>query len=167
MSASNAFPSSTNSPTLSESTVSALDNPCKSPACTAGRDGFLKTSTGFALTVLLPTPFLPMPFIFAAAFFKTSLFFGAAFFLDTFFVTFFLAGFLLLAAVFLSAVFLSFVCFFLVFLLVIRAVYHRQTRAHKTKPHAYTLVQKFTEKFDALQGVKRVGCVLIWMVRKG
>jgi hypothetical protein len=46
-------------------------------------------------------------------------------------VTFFLTGFLLLATVL-----LGFVCFFLVFLLAIRAVYHRQMRAHKTEQHA-------------------------------
>src|SRR5713101_1713193 len=132
MSASNAFPSSTNSPTLSESTVSALDNPCKSPDCTADRDGFLKAFTGFAPCVFLPMAFLPMAFVFTTAFFRASFFFGAEFFLTSFFPTFFLTGFLLLAAVFLSAVFFSLVCFFLVFFLGIRAVYHRQMRAHKT-----------------------------------
>jgi hypothetical protein len=48
-----------------------------------------------------------------------------------------LTGFRLLAAVFLSAVFLSLACFFLVFFLAIRAVYHRQMRAHKSELRAY------------------------------
>src|SRR6266568_2254225 len=105
-SASNAFPSSSNSSTLSESALWTLDNPCKSPDCSPDRALSPSSANAIASTLWLfprtcflsapavfpPVVFLPPIFVF------TSAFFGAAFF---------------------------FVCFFLVFFLVaIRAVYH-------------------------------------------
>jgi hypothetical protein len=78
-------------------------------------------------------------------------------------VTFFLTG-----LAFRAVVFLSFVCFFLVFFLGIRAVYHRQMRAHKIEPPLNLILRSNqatpncrvsggcrSEKFEALRGEKK------------
>src|SRR6267154_1087346 len=142
-SASNAFPSSSNSSTLSESAPWTLDNPCKSPDCSPGRAPspsspnatvstlwcFPRTCSLSAPSVSSPVAFLPPASVLSFAFF------GAAFFFANFFlgVTLFLASLCLIAiligANFLPAVLFDFACFFLVFFLfimvAIRAVYHR------------------------------------------
>src|SRR6266851_3655996 len=125
-SASNAFPSSSNSSTLPESAASRLDNPCKSPDCPlergpspSGANATVSTvwlfpRTGFlAARAVLPTGFFLAPaFVFAPAFFE------AAFF-ASFALSAFLIGFTFLRVVLL-------VCFFLVFFLAaIGEVYHR------------------------------------------
>jgi len=78
--ASNAFPSCSNSSTLSESTLSTLDNPCRSPDCspedwgTAGEPG--RRSTFRRLLIILsafPLAALAPAFFFAAGFFRTAL----------------------------------------------------------------------------------------------
>src|SRR5712664_1004307 len=102
-SASNAFPSSSNSSTLSESAPSTLDNPCKSPDCSpecgpspSSPNATVSTLWLFSLTCFLRSTavfrlvvFLPRAFVF------TSAFFGAAFFSANFFlgVTLILVGF--------------------------------------------------------------------------
>src|SRR5713226_565651 len=137
-SASNAFPSSSNSSTLSESAASRLDNPCKSPDCPlergpnpSGANATVSTvglfpRTGFlaARAVFRTAVFLAPAFVFAPAFF------GAAFF-ASFALSAFLTGFTFLPAVLL-------VCFFLVFFLAtIGAVYHRSAYgAPNTQPHS-------------------------------
>src|SRR5437016_7721857 len=82
-SASNAFPSSSNSSTLSESAPSTPDNPCKSPDCwperVPGPSGenatvstlwlFSRTRFLSAFTVFPPIVFLPTAFVFTAALF--------------------------------------------------------------------------------------------------
>src|SRR6266849_2235191 len=139
-SASNAFPSSSNSSTLSESAPWALDNPCKSPDCSPDRapspssaNATVSTLWLFPRTCFLSSPAVFPPVVFLPpAFVFTSAFFGAAFFFANFFlgVTLFLASFFstafFIGATFLPAVLFDFVCFFLVFFLVAtRAVYHR------------------------------------------
>src|SRR5712692_1633750 len=130
-SASNAFPSSSNSSTLSESALWTLDNPCKSPDCSPDRapspssaNATVPTLWLFPRTCLLSAPAVFPPVVFLPPIFVfTSAFFGAAFFFANFFlgVTLFLIG-----TTFLPAVLFDFVCFFLAFFLVaIRAVYHR------------------------------------------
>src|SRR5229473_5316520 len=130
-SASNAFPSSSNSSTLSESAPWMLDNPCKSPDCSPDRapspssaNATVSTLWLFPRTCLLSAPAVFPPVVFLPPIFVfTSAFFGAAFFFANFFlgVTLFLIG-----TTFLPAVLFDFVCFFLAFFLVaIRAVYHR------------------------------------------
>src|SRR5436190_3484613 len=127
-SASNVFPSSSNSSTLSESAPWTLDNPCKSPACSPDRAIapssanasvstlrlFLRTCSLTPATVLSTAVFLAPTFVFA------SIFFGAAFF----FTMVFLEG--TLFDFFIGATLLPAGCLFLVFSLVaIHAVYHR------------------------------------------
>src|SRR5207253_299241 len=89
--------------------------------------------------VFPPAVFLAKAFVFTAAFFNAGvlvkLFFGAAFFLASFFLTIFLTGF-----PFFAADLFSFVCFFLVFLLGIRAVYHRHIPALKAAAICICLV---------------------------
>jgi hypothetical protein len=110
-SASNAFPSSINSDTLSESAPSMLDNPCKSPDCPplalrpSGANAsvstlwlFLRTRVRSAAGVFAPVVFLPRAFVFTTAFFKVgfffaNFFFGAPLFLASFFLTVFFIGF--------------------------------------------------------------------------
>src|SRR5258706_2573999 len=137
-SASNAFPSSINSATLSESAPSMLDNPCKSPDCppdlslsASGANAsvstlwlFPRTRVLSAVGVLAPVVFWPRAFVFTAAFFKagfffTNFFFGAPLFLARFFLTVFFNGFPFFPALF------RFVSFLLVLFLAIGAVYHR------------------------------------------
>src|ERR1035441_9860680 len=111
-SASNAFPSSINSATLSESAPSMLDNPCESPDCpplalsASGANAsvstlwlFLRTRVRSAAGVFAPAVvFLPRAFVFTAAFFKVGFFFanfflGVPLFLASFFLTVFFIGF--------------------------------------------------------------------------
>src|SRR6266851_5355929 len=131
-SASNAFPCSSNSSTLSESAPWTLDNPCKSPDCSPARTPSLSNGNDTVSTLWLfprtcslsaplvfpPVVLLPPTFVFASAFF------GAAFFFASFFlgVTLFFASFFL-TAFFIGATFLPVVLFdssysFLVFFLV-------------------------------------------------
>src|SRR5436853_3612854 len=143
-SASNAFPSSSNSSPLSESAPSTLDNPCKSPDCSPDRapspssaNATVSTLCFFPRTCSLSAPAVSPPVVFLPpAFVLTFAFFGAAFFFANFFlgVTLFLASLCLIAifigANFLPAVLFDFACFFLVFFLVaIRAVYHRSYKS--------------------------------------
>src|SRR5258708_5404071 len=131
-SASNAFPCSSNSSTLSESAPWTLDNPCKSPDCSPARTPSLSNGNDTVSTLwLLPrTCSLSAPAVFTCAFF------GAAFVFANFFlgVTLLLNSFLLIAffigATSFPRLLCEFVCFFLAFSLVaIRAVYHPgQTR---------------------------------------
>ena len=93
-SASNAFPSSINSATLSESAPSMLDNPCKSPDCppdlslsASGANAsvstlwlFPRTRVLSAVGVLAPAVCWPRAFVFTAAFFKAGFFFANFFF---------------------------------------------------------------------------------------
>src|ERR1019366_6163165 len=146
-SASNAFPSSVNSATLSESAPSMLDNPCKSPDCppdlslsASGTNASVSTLRLFprtrvlsAVGVLAPVVFWPRVFVFTAAFFKpgfffANFFFGVSLFLASFFLTVFFSGF-----PFFPADPFGFVRFLLVLFLTIRAVYHRHMRAHETE----------------------------------
>jgi len=123
-SASNAFPSSINSATLSESAPSMLDNPCKSPDCppdlsisASGANAsvstlwlFRRTRVLSAVGVLAPVVFWPRAFVFTAAFFKAGFFFANFFFgvplflLARFFLTVFFSGFLRLRALLISFV---------------------------------------------------------------
>src|SRR5882724_2171083 len=127
-SASNVFPSSSNSSTLSESAPWTLDNPCKSPdwspdRATAPSSANASVST---LRLFLRTCFLTAAAFLAPTFFFASTFFGAAFFFGMFFLggTLFSAR-LILTAFFIGAT-LPAICLFFVFSLVaIRAVYHR------------------------------------------
>src|SRR6266851_8022177 len=138
-SASNAFPSSINSATLSESAPSMLDNPCKSPDCppdlslsASGANAsvstlwlFPRTRVLSAVGVLAPVVFWPRAFVFTAAFFKAgfffaNFFFGVPLFLARFFLTVFFRGF-----PFFPADPFGFVSFLLVLFLAIGAVYHR------------------------------------------
>src|SRR5260370_12332634 len=125
-SASNAFPSSSNSSTLSESAPSRLDNPCKSPDCPLERGPSPSGANATVSTVwLFPrTGFLAARAVFPTAFFLSPAFvFVLAFFEAAFFASFALSAFLI-GFSFLPAVLL--VCFFLVFFLAaIGAVYHR------------------------------------------
>src|SRR6266446_3557525 len=128
-SASNAFPSSSNSSTLSESAPWTLDNPCKSPDCSPDRapspssaNATVSTLWLFPRTCFLSSPAVFPPVVFLPpAFVFTSAFFGAAFFFANFFlgVTPFLASFFstafFIGATFLPAVLIDFACFFLVF----------------------------------------------------
>src|SRR6266481_3816549 len=147
-SASNAFPSSSNSSTLSESAPWTLDNPCKSPDCSPGRapspsspNATVSTLWCFPRTCSLSAPAVSSPIAFLPpAFVLTFAFFGAAFFFANFFlgVTLFLASLCLIAifigANFLPAVLFDFACFFLVFFLVaIRAVYHRSYKSELSR----------------------------------
>src|SRR6266403_2084095 len=89
-SASNAFPSSSNSSTLSESAPWTLDNPCKSPDCSPDRPPspsganatastlwlFPRTCFLSAPAVFPPVVFLPPTFVFTSAFFGAALFFA-------------------------------------------------------------------------------------------
>src|SRR6266851_9976557 len=146
-SASNAFPSSINSATLSESAPSMLDNPCKSPDCPplalspSSANASVSTLWLFPLTrvlsavgVFAPVVFLPRAFVvftaafFNAGFFFANFFFGVPLFLASFFLTLLFIGFL-----FFPADPFGFVRFLLVLFLAIRAVYHRQIRAHETE----------------------------------
>src|SRR6202521_3088886 len=139
-SASNAFPSSSNSSTLSESAPSMLDNPCKSPDCPPERAAspsganatvstvwlFPRTRFLAAREVFRPAVFLAPTFVFAPAFLGEA-FFAVNFFLRAppFFASFSLSA-LLSGFAFLSATPCDFACFFLgFFLAAIRAVYHR------------------------------------------
>src|SRR5256885_8744327 len=143
-SASNAFPSSSNSSTLSESAPWTLDNPCKSPDCSPDRAPSPSSANAtvsklwcFPRTCSLSAPAVSPPVVFLPpAFVLTFAFFGASFFFANFFlaVTLFLASLCLIAifigANFLPAVLFDFACFFLVFFLVaIRAVYHRSYKS--------------------------------------
>src|SRR5208283_3510860 len=96
--ASNALPSSSNSSTLSESTLSTLDKPGRSPDCSpefaiefsGGDDDGLRRVwlrmlwLGFFWAALA----LPELFLFATALFGTAAFFANFFFADFFFVDF-------------------------------------------------------------------------------
>src|SRR5487761_988712 len=96
-SASNAFPSSSSSSTLSESAPWTLDNPCKSPDCSPDRAPcpssanatastlwlFPRTCSLSAPAVFPPVVFLPPTFFFPPAFC------GAPFFSPIFFLVFF------------------------------------------------------------------------------
>src|SRR6266404_7829919 len=107
-SASNAFPSSSNSSTLSEFAPARLDNPCKSPDCPPERAESPSRAYLTASTVWL----FPRTRFFAARLvFPTTFFLGVAFF--------FFANFFFGAAAFFAGFFLVF------FLVAIRAVYHR------------------------------------------
>src|SRR5437879_8675570 len=93
-SASNAFPSSSNSSTLSESAPWTLDNPCKSPDCSPARvpspsDANATVSTLWlfprtcflsAPTVFPPVVFFPSTFVFTSAIFGAAVFFAHFFF---------------------------------------------------------------------------------------
>src|SRR5882724_4875452 len=144
-SASNAFPSSINSDTLSESAPSMFDNPCKSPDCApdvslraSGANASVSTlwprpRVLSAVGVLAPIVFRPRAFVFTAFFFKAGFFFANFFlevplFLTRFFLTVFFSGF-----PFFPADPLGFVSFFLVLFLAMRAVYHRHVPAHETE----------------------------------
>ena len=132
-SASNAFPSSSNSLTLSESTLSTLDNPCRSPDCPLERDTDLSNGDGTVSTLwlLLRTGFLnaatafpPLvrvltAFAFTAAPSRAAFFF-AIFFFTNFFLTFCFIGVTLLPALLNAFAFL----FLVLFLAAMRAVYH-------------------------------------------
>src|SRR4029077_10777657 len=121
ISASNAFPSSSSSSTLSESAPSRLVNPCKSPDCPPARDPrpFGVNVTVSTISLFPRTGLFRALAVFPAAFFLlpaltfTLAFFGTDFFCGNFF----------LGAAFLPAI--RFVCFFLDFFLVaIGEVYH-------------------------------------------
>ncbi|SRR6266481_9953361 len=108
-SASKAFPSSSNSSTLSESAPSRLDNPCKSPDWPPER---ADSPSGENVTVSMVWLLPRTRFFTARVAFPTAFFLGAAFFF---------ADFLFGVAAF-------FFCFFRDFFLVaIRAVYHWST----------------------------------------
>src|ERR1035441_4350712 len=111
-SASNAFPSSIKSATLSESAPSVLDNPCKSPDCpplalcpSSAKASvstlwlFSRTRVLSAAGVFAPVVFLPRALVvFTAAFFKAGFFFadfcfGVPLFLAIFFLTVLFIGF--------------------------------------------------------------------------
>src|ERR1039458_1451655 len=136
---SNAFPSSSNSSTLSESAPATLDNPCKSPDCRpelASRP-FGGNATVSTLWLFSGICFLSALTVFApiwTAFVFTAAFFGAGFFLADFFLgtPLFLSSFFV-GVTFLPVAlfdFVCFVCFVLVFFLAaIRAVYHRHKRS--------------------------------------
>ena len=103
-SASKAFPSSSNSSTLSELAVGRLDNPCKSPDCSPRR---LRGFPDRSATVSTPWPLVGTRFLFGDVFFiATEDFLEAACF----------------GAIFLAAAFFRFVCLFLFGML---SVYHR------------------------------------------
>ena len=75
--ASNAFPSSNNSSTLSESALSSFDNPCRSPDSNPEtlREGSSSEVSGWSLFHLtLPTALGPA--VFAGAFFPTAVLSG-------------------------------------------------------------------------------------------
>src|SRR6266436_3243496 len=113
-SASNAFPSSSNSSTLSEAAPAIPDNPCKSPDCPADRAPRpLGSNTTLPMSSLFPRTL----FLLRAAFFRKGFLFGAVFFFAGFF----------LGAAFLPTAFL-FAFFLLLFLLAIRGVYHFPSR---------------------------------------
>src|SRR5229473_8083651 len=127
-SASNAFPSSSNSSTLSESAPWTLDNPCKSPDCSPDRPPspsganatastlwlFPRTCFLSAPAVFPPVVFLPPTFVFSSPFFGAAFFLGVVIFLASFFLNaFFLTAFFI-GATFLPAVLIDFACFFLV-----------------------------------------------------
>jgi hypothetical protein len=130
VSASNAFPSSINSLTLSEFAASTLDSPYKSPDCSPERDpgsprenAAVPTRWLFAPVCFLPARavFLPVVFL-PAAFLLVAVFFGADFFANFLGVLFFLAS-SFVAVTFLLPVLFAFVALFLVFLFfAIRAV---------------------------------------------
>src|SRR6267143_1190349 len=118
-SASNAFPSSSNSSTLSEPAPAIPDNPCKSPDCPPDRAPRpLGSNTTLPIFSLFPRTF----FVLRAAFFRKGFLFGATFF----------AGFFLGAA-FLPAAFL-FAFFLFLFLVAIRGVYHFPYRPVTHRP---------------------------------
>src|SRR5467141_218925 len=137
-SASNAFPSSSNSSTLSEFAPARLDNPCKSPDCPPERAAspsgayatvstvwlfprprFLATGAVFPTAIFLAPAFVFASAFFGAAFFFANFFLGVAPFLASFALNVFLIGFTFLPAI-------LFVWFLLVFFLAaIGAVYHR------------------------------------------
>src|SRR6266481_5469074 len=139
-SASNAFPCSSNSSTLSESAPWTLDNPCKSPDCSPVRTPSLSNGNDTVSTLWLfprtcslntplvfpPVVLLPPTFVFAAdlfgvAFCFANFFLGVTLFIANLFLTAFFIG-----ATFLPAVLFDSGCFFLVFFLVaMREVYHR------------------------------------------
>src|SRR5580693_6894798 len=115
--ASNAFPSSSNSSTLSESAPSRFDKPCKSPDCPPDRaPNPLGSNTTVSTPSLLPRDLVFLSFFFFGAAFRA----GAAF----------LAGGAFFAALFLGVdfrfgVFLGLVGFFFFLVLVaIAGVYH-------------------------------------------
>src|SRR5258708_2560726 len=127
-SASNAFPSSSNSSTLSESAPSAFERPCKSPdwrpervSSWSGKNASVSTLRVLwricffgAFTFFAAIFFLLPAFAFAVFFFGDAFFFFAAFFLSVF-----------LRVVFLLAVLFDLVGLFLdFFLAAIGAVYH-------------------------------------------
>src|SRR5712664_3848678 len=113
-SASNAFPSSSNSSTLSEPAPAIPDNPCRSPDCPPDRAPRpLGSNTTLPIFSLFPRTF----FFLRAAFFRKGFLFGAIFFFAGFF----------LGAAFLPAAFLFAFSLFL-FLVAIRGVYHFPSR---------------------------------------
>ena len=124
-SASNALPSSINSSTLSESTLSTLDRPCRSPDCNPEdcreKVDELDGWPSFRFFLLVPTRVFP-PLVVASAFFLPEGLLGMAFLFANFFgVRRFSAG--CLDGDFLPALFFELVDFFFVFFLVaIRAV---------------------------------------------
>src|SRR5229473_5657270 len=99
-SASNAFPSSSNSSTLPESARWTLDNPCKSPDCSPDRSPSPSGANATASTLLLfprtcflsapavfpPVVFLPPTFVFSSPFFGAAFFLGVVIFLASFFL---------------------------------------------------------------------------------
>src|SRR6266403_1831079 len=110
-SASNAFPSTSNSSTLSESAPWTLDNPCKSPDCSPARTPglsngndtvstlwvfprtcSLSTPLVFPPVVLLPPTFVFASALFGAAFFFANFFLGVTLFFASFFLTAFFIG---------------------------------------------------------------------------
>jgi len=105
-SASNAFPSSSNSSILSESAPATPDNPCKSPDCSPERR-FIRSlgNAGAVASFFFRVLFLGarVAFFGATAFFRVF-----ALPLDSFFLAVFFAG-----VIFLRAVDFDFVCFFL------------------------------------------------------
>ena len=123
--ASNEFPSSNNSSTLSESTLSTLDKPCRSPDCNPEGSGRRLDEPAWrrSLRLFLLIPILVFsPGVFANAFFFAVAFFGTASLFDNCFEVFrFCTG--RRAGAFLVSLFFALVDFFLLFFLVaIRAV---------------------------------------------
>src|SRR5579863_1205637 len=108
-SASNAFPSSINSSTLSESAPSRRDNPCRSPACSPERDRGPcgENAMTSARAILLRVFFLPEAFR-ITAFFEADFFFADVLRRLTVFIV----------VAFLRTVLFDLVNFFLVFFLV-------------------------------------------------
>src|SRR5580692_1432366 len=116
-SASNAFPSSSNSSTLSESAPWRSDKPCRSPDCPPEREPKpAGSNTTLSVRSLLPRVLVLFSafFFFGATFFAAAFTAGAAFFAALFFG----AGFRLGA--FLGLLFF----FFLVVLVAMGGVYH-------------------------------------------